>query len=331
MKIYPRVYVPSDEEIQRNSNTRGFIHFEWPQSSKIDNSTIYPRYKIGNMYYPLTEYSPKIVHHSEAITLLNSFKKSKSDYVLKFSSLSAPLCIALAAKALFNNINPLTKLIIAGGLILLPGFVHAWTEADIKLKMYKNIVKTNLTRKKDDPGKLNALVLMAMRATDDNNALFDTYYNLLGPLAKKHNIDLYYPLSVDHISKIFKKKKYDHLLICCHGDGSTISFTPSFNLHYFDVSRIKFNLNKNAIIALDSCSAGKEGGIARRISSIAQKKVFAPQTDSQVSSIELDSDNSIKKYSFYELSNSFLNKFFDSTIRFFPIVFPFFKDVTVEC
>ncbi len=260
-------------------------------------------YKIDQNIFPLTENTPKIIHHKEAIRLLNSFQtQALVKIFIEEGSIILPLTVIILSLNLYwINLSPdqkgaLINLIVLTGVVV-GVVVPALTLANVinKYIKNKNETKNNLSRENDDPAKPNALVLMPMIFSDHNKSFCNNYNTIIGPLAKKYNIDLYYPLSVKHINLILQEKKYNHLLICGHGTPDSISFTPTFDLTTSDIPELNFlKLSKKTVIAIDSCFTGVVHGIGEKIAYFAKRRVFAPKTKSYPSFIEFSTDGSIK-------------------------------------
>ncbi len=273
-------------------------------------------YKMDQKIYPLTKTTAKTIHHAHAITLINRFQKLllRSDLIL-----IAVKIIALLGNMIFTFLSFYIHnyLFIIGSTILATTILSSYRviEEFISVKIYKDEIKNNLLRKKDDPTKPNALVLMTTEFSDTDKAFNNSYFRNLGPLAKKYNIDLFYPISVEHIRRLLLEKKYDHLLICGHGTPDSISFTPTFDLTTSDIPKLNFTkLNQKAVIALYSCSTGAMGGIAEKVAIFAQRKVFAPKIPAlNATSIKFLADGSIK----YKFVNY---------LSILPL--PFFRNIT---
>jgi hypothetical protein len=313
--------IPTEEQIQKNLKDP-IIQAE--ETTTTIKSYSY-EYSINNKEFPFTPGSPKSIHHAIAITTINLDVSCIIKPILRDVFLTLLLTSIFIFLFCYLN-NPLW--LIGAGSSLALGIKCLYFKVKLYLSLikYENIIKANLTRKQDDPKKQSVLALMPIPFSDYNGAFISPYGNDLGTLATKYNLDVYYPLSVDHINKIFKEKKYDHLFICGHGSPNSISFTNSFKLTASDIPKLTFNLNKNAEVGILSCSTGTLGGIAQKIAATSKRKVFAPKEPSSSCNIELQNNGSIK-YKFFKLI--FESKYY--LINFLENFFlPFHTDITRE-
>jgi len=226
-------------------------------------------YEINKKFYLLDETATRSIHHNILITSLKEFKIRNKYKILAIIRILT--CVIFCFLAFYTH-NYAWLIGILNNFITKYDFFKKILRL-LKQQSYKTQIIKNLSRQKDNPIKLNALILKAMDFPLCSN--FNPYIPL-SALTKKYNLDVYYPLSINHINSLLNEKKYDHLIIFAHGLPNQITLN-NFFLTKDNLSELNFtNLNEKAVIALYSCSTGALGGIAEKIANLAQRKVFAP-------------------------------------------------------
>lgn len=284
--------------------------------------------------YELNENTPQFIHHAEAyritnITMKTSIKsnveRKKNSMILLIALTALSFTITLIAygfiflyagipiSTIFSSLTTFYSLISLTNLIGLAA-LSIYTTYSIcnyfkykkKSKIQFENIKNNLFRTFDDPSKQNAIILYTPDHCDSNEAFRRTYVEVLGPLAAKYNLDVYYPISTNHIAKILESKLYHHPIIAAHGRPDLIYFTPNFNLTEEDIPFLNFSkLHPRANIILISCSTGSmNNGIGEKIASFYKRKVIAPTTKTIMPEIESTNEGSIK-YKFIKKSKNF--------------------------
>lgn len=249
------------------------------------SSSKYSSYQFNNSkYFPLTEKTPQEIHTFEALSATNYYKFLDCKKWIKGLFVST-LLFSACSYEYFSRYNIFSKvddpITIACGIgILLAGtFIYKIIEKIKKIRTNISPLIQNLLRKEDNPEKPNALILMNIRLSDENNT-FKSSYNSddFSLLTEKYNVDLYYPISQEHISNLLQSKKYEQVIFCGHGGQNYITFTPSFTIDMNNINIDFSNLPKKATIILNSCSTGAKDGIGEKIAKLAKRKVFAPKT-----------------------------------------------------
>jgi len=263
----PDKTVPSEKEVPEVKDL-GML-------TKIRMTYSYYYYRGKKDRTPFNEASSRGVHHSYIASDIKYNSPTRQTIAKVLLTILATAFFVIFA---FLTHNYLWLIGTSSAIIFLPSIKFLTNFLSLKKRYYNELLK-NLSRKKDDPSKPNALVFLPLPFADPNNA-FSYYLDTLGPIAKKYNLEVRFPFSIAHMNKIMKEKKYDLLTLCGHGEPPQISFTPDFALRKSEVHKLNFsNLNKNASIILFSCSTGAQDGIGEKIALVANRKVFAPSAD----------------------------------------------------
>lgn len=236
--------------------------------------------------------SKKAQDHLKALLHAKEFSKISFNWVEIASIQSMFLLSSYLAYSIEN-----TPFKIAFGLIstFLIYSSFKWIK---DLKNISKILESNLLRKEDDPTKENALILMPTKKSDYNQAFASVYIHELPMLAKKYNIDLFYPSSTDAVKSYINFKKYAHVLMCGHGDPKSITFSSFYKLSSEDIRKLKFDtLTDEATIALISCFTGEKDGLQESIAKESSKLVVAPKEASNDWKIDISKKS--PQYSFY--------------------------------
>lgn len=188
-----------------------------------------------------------------------------------------------------------------------------------KRKLAKKIIE-NLNSDNNSP-KPNALVLMTTRFSDWNHTFDDEYFDALGALSEKYNIDLIYPISSKHIANQLNEKPYDHVLFAGHGNPTSIDFTPSFSFSTDDVSLITAHkLTDNATVVLHACSTGsskhKKRSLAYVFADQLQRTVIAPDEDCNELKYKITSTKT--NCAIYNMFRDVANRFAQGSYQLIP-------------
>ena len=232
--------------------------------------------------------------------ILSDIKRQRNYSILRtiISLLCLPLIIGISIY-IFRVAPPNENLIKVIGVI--DSIACSFFFIASALDSYKALkVLKNIRNEKKDFTKLNALILLP---TSDHNGAFTNKVRILYPLLKKYNLFPHYISSIKEINELLSERKYSLLFINGHGTKNSIAFTNKFTLKTHDVREINFaNLKNNSIIALNSCSTGKDQGIGEEISKKSNKIVFAPKRSKRLSKISYSKDGNIefqyKQYNF---------------------------------
>ncbi|NGX34875.1 MAG: hypothetical protein K1060chlam1_01234 [Candidatus Anoxychlamydiales bacterium] len=136
----------------------------------------------------------------------------------------------------------------------------------------------------------SALVLLPL---SDSSGAFTIHQRLyiIRTLAKYYNVKIKHPTSAEQIKRFLKKREYKVLFISGHGSAEDIVLSENFSLTRENIQIFASTKpSLNASIVLDSCSTGKNGGIAEVIANIAKMKTFAPEEDVDGFTMELGDD-----------------------------------------